>query len=147
MVSPPEGTEQCTEYIETCSPPGYWKTSLPQLWKEPDIDTVMNALDSLDGTSAPGMDGIPAILYQTFAAHFAPWVLQVIRNVRDAGIVPEEWSGGHHEVYPQGGGKLEGGYAETHNSAQHQVQVGDDDTQNGATGLGVGVIELKYVVL
>ena len=56
MVSPPEGTEKCTEYLETCNPPGYWRTSLPPLWKEPDIDTVMNALDSLDGTSAPGTD-------------------------------------------------------------------------------------------
>ena len=71
MVSPPEGAKECTECLNTCNPPGYWKTALPQLWKEPAIATVMNPLDSLDGTSAPGMDGIPAVLYQTFAAHFA----------------------------------------------------------------------------
>ena len=106
MVSPPEGPEECRKYLETCDPPGYWKTTLPQLWKEPDIDTVMNALDSLDGTSAPGMDGIPAILYQVYAAHFAPRMLQAIHRIHQTGEFPEEWSVGIMRCIPKEAGNL-----------------------------------------
>ena len=66
----------------------------------------MNTLKSLDGTSALGADGIPAIWYQVFAAHFTPRHLQAIQTIHSTGNFPEDWSVGIMRCVPKEAGNL-----------------------------------------
>mmetsp|Transcript_87933 Transcript_87933/g.152948 ORF Transcript_87933/g.152948 Transcript_87933/m.152948 type:complete len:266 (-) Transcript_87933:521-1318(-) len=85
MVSPAKTAHECEQFIQSLTPPRMWKEAMQKLWKIPSYDIVLTALEALDPSSAPGEDGIPAILYQIFSDFFVPRILQKIDNIARTG--------------------------------------------------------------
>ena len=55
---------QCEDYIRKYGAEERWKKLTHHLWKEPTEDMVRNALEKMDPNLAPGIDGVPAYIYQ-----------------------------------------------------------------------------------
>ena len=89
MKSPEVTVQECENYIRGLDPPKTWMEALPQLWKKPTEDIVVTALEGLDPTSAPGDDGIPAMLYHVFADIFVPRILLKMEHLAKVG----KWGG------------------------------------------------------
>ena len=94
MVSPQASDKDCERYIDTMGNTHQWEVTLPRLWKEPTRDTVLTALERLDPSSAPGEDGIPALLYQTFPEYFCDRMLTQLEDMKRKGEFPTQWSKG-----------------------------------------------------
>ena len=85
MQSPDKRVAECKAYIRGCEPPETWGTTLPNLWQEPTDDTVFTALERLDPQSSPGLDGIPALLYQMYPGEFCPRMQHVSKGLFQPG--------------------------------------------------------------
>ena len=94
MISPEANKQDCKSYIESMGNTHQWEVTLLMLWKEPCRDTVLTALERLDPNSAPGEDGIPALLYQTFPEYFCDRMLEQLIDMKKSGIFPPHWSKG-----------------------------------------------------
>ena len=64
--------EECRCYIDNLPLPGKVRTALPLLMKPLSVEVVEAALDSMEGGSSAGADGMPSELYQRFPAVFVP---------------------------------------------------------------------------
>ena len=106
MQSPDKGLAECKAYIRGCEPPERWGTTLPDLWQEPTDDTVLTALERLDPQSSPGLDGIPALLYQMYPGEFCPRMLQHVKEMREKGTFQDGWSQGIMRSLPKEPGNL-----------------------------------------
>ena len=58
------------------------------LWREPDLNMVVLALRELDPLSALGHHGFTRAFYKQFSAHFAPSMLDIIKEVGSLGRLP-----------------------------------------------------------
>ena len=48
----------------------------------------------IDPPSAPGNDGFTGAFYKAFSSHFSPAVLDIIREVKETGVLPASWCKG-----------------------------------------------------
>ena len=90
MTSPDMTVPECEDFIRGMDPPKMWTEALLTLWKRPLEDIVLTALEGLDPMSAPGEDGIPAMLYHVFADIFVPRILLKMEHLAKTGRWGEE---------------------------------------------------------
>ena len=62
---------------------------------------VALALRDLDPASAPGNDGFTGAFYKAFSSHFSPTLLDIIREVRETGVLPSSWREGMTRCVPK----------------------------------------------
>ena len=106
MQSPNKWVAESQSYIRGCAPPERWSTTLSNLWQEPIEDIVTTALERLDPQSSPRLDGIPALLYQTFPEMFCPRMLQHVMEMRQRWHIPRQLSEGTMRSLPKEAGNL-----------------------------------------
>ena len=73
------GIEECRRYIESLPIPQRVRQAMPLLFRELNEEIVMAGLERMKRGSAPGMDGIPAEVYQSMPDVFAPKLHDVMR--------------------------------------------------------------------
>jgi hypothetical protein len=66
---------------------------------------VEEALDRMDGSSAPGWDGIPAKVFKVFRGVFVPRMWDVVQRVEKGERLPEEWKVALCVHVPKGEGR------------------------------------------
>ena len=54
--------------------PQWWEGAMEKVWKEPSEEMVQLTLEELDPASSPGIDGVPAALYQKLEEVFVPQI-------------------------------------------------------------------------
>lgn len=79
---------------------------MKHLWKMPSYAIVLSALEALDPTSAPGEDGIPALLYQLFPEQFTIRILQKIDHIARVGKWGYKWARGIMRSIPKEAGNI-----------------------------------------
>ena len=86
------GIAECQRYIESLPMPMRVRQALPLLFRELNEDIVVAALERMKRGSAPGMDGIPAEVYQSMPDVFAPKLHEVMQVfLARGGGVPDSW--------------------------------------------------------
>ena len=83
------GIEECQRYFETLPIPQRVRQAMPLLFGELSADIVVAGLERMKRGSAPGMDGIPAEVYQSMPEVFAPKLHDVMRIFLARGGVPD----------------------------------------------------------
>ena len=106
MQSPDITVQECEAFIHGLDPPRTWTEALPQLWKRPSEEVVITALEGLDPSSAPGEDGIPAMMYHVFADIFVPRLLLKMEHLAKVGKWGERWARGIMRTIPKEAGNL-----------------------------------------
>ena len=106
MTSPGKTAQECEQFIEQQRPPKVWKEAMEKLWLRPSEEVVLTALEALDPTSAPGEDGIPALLYQVFEGYFMPRILWKMNNIARTGSWGDSWARGLMRTIPKEVGNL-----------------------------------------
>ena len=56
------------------------------------LDLVHAAMDSLNGTSAPGIDGVQVSIYKTFSDFFCPMMLDIYTRILSSKTLSSDWS-------------------------------------------------------
>ena len=56
------------------------------------LDLVHAALESLNGTSAPGIDGVQVSIYKAFSDFFCPLMLDIYKGILDSNTLNDDWS-------------------------------------------------------
>ena len=56
------------------------------------LDLVHAAMDSLNGTSAPGIDGVQVSIYKTFSDFFCPIMLDMYTGILSSKTLNSDWS-------------------------------------------------------
>ena len=78
--------EECQRYLESLQLPQKVLQAIPLLFRELNEDLVRVALERMKRGSAPGKDGIPAEVYQSFPDVFVPKLLQAMQeSLREGG--------------------------------------------------------------
>ena len=85
------GIDECQRYIKSLPIPQRVRQALPLLFRELKEDIVVAALERMKRGSAPGMDGIPAEVYQSMLDVFAPKLHDVMRIFLARGGVQDSW--------------------------------------------------------
>ena len=106
MTSPDKTALECDQFIGSIKPPDSWKEAMKMLWIKPSEDTVTTALEALGPTSAPGEDGIPALLYHVFSDYFVPRIMLKIDSIARTGYWGERWAKGIMRTTPKEVGNL-----------------------------------------
>ena len=99
VMMPTQATDQERRYYLS-DMPERWRGVLEKLWKEPNLDIVALALKEFDPASAPGDDGFTEAFYKAFSSHFTPAFLDIIREVRETGVLPASWCEGMMRCVP-----------------------------------------------
>ena len=78
-----------------------WRGVSERSWKEPNLDMVALALRDLDPASAAGYDGFTRAFYKAFSSPFSAALLDIIREVRETGVLPASWCEGMTRCVPK----------------------------------------------
>jgi hypothetical protein len=82
----------CRQWLNGLNLPAQWKTTLPLLLRPRSPAVLEESLKRMDGTSAPGDDGIQARCYQQFSAFFLPRMEEVFQDLEKGLPLPQEWT-------------------------------------------------------
>ena len=70
---------ECQQYLASLPIPDKVRRVMPLLFRELTEEVVQAALERMKRGSAPGMDGIPAELYQAYPEVFVPRLLEIMQ--------------------------------------------------------------------
>ena len=56
------------------------------------VDLANKALDVLQPTSSPGIDGFTINIYKAFREFFTPKILDIMQHFLATGSIPQNWS-------------------------------------------------------
>ena len=85
------GARQCAAWLDRLPLPNRWKTLIPALLKPRSPEILAESLHRMDGSSAPGEDGIWASCYQTFSDFFVPRMDEVFGDLEGGTPLPKDW--------------------------------------------------------
>ena len=87
-------SRKCQQYLASLPIPDKVRRAMPLLFRELTEEVVQAALERMKRGSAPGMDGIPAELYQAYPEFFVPRLLEIMQLFLKRGGVPDSWGPG-----------------------------------------------------
>ena len=84
--------QQVSEYLRSLFKDKPLADMPKMLIKQPSEDLVPEALESLNTTSSPSIDGFTGVIYKNFADHFVLLMYHIYQGLVDSPSVPGSWS-------------------------------------------------------
>ena len=93
-VTPPHLPQKdaCKEWLQRLPLPSRWKTLVPSLIRPRTEEVLLESLKRMDGSAAPGEDGIWAACYQAFPEFFANRLEEIFKDLENGAALPPEWT-------------------------------------------------------
>ena len=91
MADPQRDVSECTRYLDSSGPCPWLRQAFPLLIKEFSPKIVEQALEQLPTGASPGLDGVPAGVYQLFPKIFSPRIFASMSTFLATGEVPRDW--------------------------------------------------------
>ena len=94
MKAGTKSVAECMSYLESLPLPANIRQVAPLLLRELTPELTLTALENLKRGSSPGMDGLPAEIFQAFETIMVPRMYETLSKFIRQGFVPPSWTTG-----------------------------------------------------